>query len=211
MSVNRKTAKAVTLIGAAVILSVLPTLGVGQSQTRPAPTFTCITKPETPEEPEAFRAVIFVRNGNAWRRIDLPEQYEFASWEYAGRVKSKRDVWAIAQFGHGDIGPDLEIAHSLNDGRSWRHHSLTKISRFAGFESLSMAGNGRGSLTIRLQDSPDPEHQDGYYTYETRNNGRTWSRKPRYSKTAPPASPTTLEPIAISSGPCLGPGQKPSP
>ena len=203
------TARTTMLILAAVILLSLPTVGLGQSQTRPALSFTCITKPETPDEPEAFRAVIFVMAGHAWRRIDLPEQYEFASWEYAGRAKSKRDVWAIAQFGHGDIGPNLEIAHSLNDGRSWRHRSLTKISRFAGFESLSMAGNGRGFLTIRLQDSPEAEHKDGYYTYETRNNGSTWSRKPRYSSTAPPAPPTILEPMTISSEACLKSSEKP--
>ena len=203
-----KTASGVALILAAVILLILPTVGLGQSQTRAALTFTCITKP-TPDEPEAFRAVIFVMAGHAWRRIDLPDQYEFASWEYAGRAKNKRDVWAIAQFGHGDIGPDLEIAHSLNDGRSWVHQSLTKISRFAGFESFSMAGNGRGFLTIRLQDSPEAEHKDGYYTYETRNNGRTWSSKPRYSNTAPPAAPTILEPITISSEPCLKSSEKP--
>src|SRR6185437_3060095 len=102
------TARTTVLISAAVMLLILPTLGLGQSQTRPALSFTCITKPETADEPEAFRAVIFVMAGHAWRRIDLPEQYEFASWEYAGRAKNKRDVWAIAQFGHGDIGPNLE-------------------------------------------------------------------------------------------------------
>jgi hypothetical protein len=202
------TARTTMLISAAVILLILPTVAPGQSQTRPALSFTCVTKP-TADEPEAFRAVIFVMAGHAWRRIDLPQQYEFASWEYAGRAKNKRDVWAIAQFGHGDIGGNLEIAHSLNDGRSWNHRSLTKISRFAGFESLSMAANGRGYLTIRLQDSPEPEHKDGYYTYETRNNGRTWSRKPRYSSTAPTAASSILEPITISSEACLKASEKP--
>lgn len=212
MNVIRKTAIVVALIGAAVILSALATVGLGQSKTRPALTFTCITKPETPDEPETFRAVIFVMEGNTWRRIDLPDQYESASWQYAGRSKSKPEVWAIAQFGREGLGPDLEIAHSFNDARVWRHHSLTKISRFAEFESFSMARNGRGSLTIRIQDSSEPEHRDGYYTYTTRNNGRTWTRKPRYSKTAPPAGPNILEQIPISSGPCLEPGaQKPSP
>src|SRR5687767_1347858 len=129
MNMIRKTATAVALIGAAVILSALPTVGLGQSKTRPALTFTCITKPETPDEPEAFRAVIFVMDGKAWRRINLPDQYEHATWQYAGRAKSKPEVWAIAQFGRGGLGPDLEIAHSQNGGRTWRHHSLTKKSR----------------------------------------------------------------------------------
>jgi hypothetical protein len=209
MNVTRKTATPVALIVAAIFLSALPTVGLGQSKPRPTLTFTCITK-STAEEPDAFKAVIFVMDGNAWRRIDLPDQYEFATWQYAGRAKGKPEAWAIAQFGHGDIGPNLEIAHSWDDGRTWKHRSLKKISRFAGFESLSIGRSDRGSLTISLQDSPEPEHRDGYYTYETRNNGRTWSRSPRYSKTAPPAVPSILEPLTISSDPCVAAGaQKP--
>ena len=212
MYVIRKTAAVVALIGVAVILAALPTAGLGQSKTRPALTFTCITKPETPDEPEESRAVIFVMEGKSWRRIDLPDNYVRATWQYAGRAKGKPEVWAIAQFGHGDIGPDLEIAHSLDGGRTWKHRSLTKNARYSTFESFSMNRNGRGSLTVRLDDGLESGQRGGYYTYQTSDNGRTWSRKPRYSKTAPPAVPTILEAIPIPSGDCLEPGaQKPSP
>jgi hypothetical protein len=208
MSVIRKTAAFVTLIVVAVILSVWPTVGLGQSKTRPDLTFTCMKKPGTPDGPEQFRAVIFIKERNSWRRIDLPENYLQASWQYAGRVKGKSDVWAIAQFGQGDIGPDLEIAHSLNGGRTWKHHSLPKNSRFSTFQSFSMDSRGRGSLTIQLEDNMEQEQQGGYYTYQTRNNGGTWSRTPRYSKTAPPAAPTALEEIPMPSGGCVEPGAK---
>lgn len=183
MNVGRR---AIFIIG---VLLVLATATVAIAQTKPHPelVFTCIENRGPNNDSDEFRAVIFVKEGARWRQINLPKaNYTYAAWEYAGRSRSKPAVWAIAQFGHAGLGPDLEIAHSANDGRTWRHqHSLTKISRFAVFDSFSMSRNGRGSLTIRLQDTPEPEHRDGYYTYTTTNSGRTWSKKPTYSQTAP--------------------------
>lgn len=201
MNPSRKRVTGMVLFG--VLMSAMAIIGFGQSSRRPALIFTGIANPDSCDNYSlGYRAVIFVFDRGAWRLVNLPkEQYENASWEYAGRSKSKPEIWAIAQFGRGDIGPDLEIAHSLDDGRTWRHlHSLKKISRFAGFESLSMTGGGRASLTIRLQDSPETEHRDGYYTYTSTNGGRSWSRTPRYSPTAPPASAdNSLEPISVQS------------
>lgn len=211
MNVGRKTATAMMLIGSLLVLSAIQTVGLGQSSGHPTLIFTGIANPDNLDNFSlGYRAVIFVYDRRAWRLINLPEQYENAGWEYAARSKNKPEIWAIAQFGRGDIGPDLEIAYSLNDGRIWRHlHSLTKISRFARFESFSMARNRKGSLTIRLEDSPEPEHRDGYYTYTTTNGGRTWSKIPRYSQTAPPAPEDSTEQIPMSAGfsgiPCSDP------
>jgi len=201
MNTRRKLPLAAALTAAVLILSVAPTVGRGQTGRRPSLIFTGIADPDHLDNyPLGFRAVIFVFDRGAWRLVHLPrQQYENASWQFAGRSKTKPEVWAVAQFGRGDIGPDLEIAHSLNDGRTWRHlRSLTKVSRHALFESFSMARNGRGSLTVRLQDSPEPEHRDGYYTYTTTDGGRTWSTKPVYSQTAPaPATDDSIERIPI--------------
>lgn len=171
---------------------------VKPSTERPALIFTGIANPDNLDNYAlGYRAVIFVFNRGAWQLINLPDQYENAGWEYAGRSKSTSEVWAVAQFGHGDIGENLEIAYSLNDGRTWKHlRSLKKISRYARFESFYME-DGKGSLTISLQDGPDPEHQDGYYTYTTTNGGSTWSKIPRYSQVAPPVPGDSIEPIPI--------------
>ena len=171
-----------------------------QTKPRPELIFTCVENRGPTNDSDEFRAAIFVKDAARWRQINLPRaNYTFASWEYAGRSKSKPAVWAIAQFGRAGLGPDLEIAYSANDGRTWRHqHSLPKISRFAVFESFTMARNGQGSLTIRLQDSPEPEHRDGYYTYTTINSGRSWSKKPTYSQTAPtPPADDSLERLPL--------------
>lgn len=201
MNPGRKRVTGMVLFG--VLLSSIAVIGFGQSSRRPALIFTGIANPDTCDNPSlGYRAVIFVFDRGAWRLINLPkDRYENAGWEYAGRFKNKPEVWAIAQFGRGDIGPDLEIAHSLDDGRTWTHlQSLKKISRFAGFESFSMTAGGRASLTIRLQDSSEPEHRDGYYTYTSTNGGRSWSTTPRYSPTAPPApTDNSLEPISVQS------------
>jgi len=198
MNRSRKRITGMVLFG--VLLLAMTIIGFGQSSKRPALIFTGIANPDNCDNPSlGYRAVIFVFDRGAWRLINLPkDQYENASWEYAGRSKSKPEVWAVAQFGRGDIGPNLEIAHSLDDGRTWTHFSLNKISRFAGFESLSMTAGGRASLTIHLQESPEPEHRDGYYTYTSTNGGRSWSTTPRYSPTAPPApADNLLEPISV--------------
>jgi hypothetical protein len=191
--------KAATLGVAAFIFSVTPAAVLGQSGRHPALIFTGIANPDSLDNyAMGYRAVIFVYDRAAWRMIYLPRQFENAGWVYAGRVRGRADVWAVAQFGRGDIGPDLEIAHSADDGRTWRHlHSLPKVSRHATFHSFSMTRNGRGSLTVQLEDNIEPGHRGGYYTYTTTNGGRTWSRNPRRSEAAPPTSDGSMEPIPL--------------
>ena len=197
MKVGRRTIFVVFL----VLVSATAQVEMAQLKPRPEVVFSCIENRGRTNDLDEFRAVIFVKDAARWRQINLPRaNYTFAGWEYAGSSKSKPQLWAIAQFGRAGLGPDLEIAYSGNDGRTWRHlHSLVKISRFAVFESFSMASNGRGSLTIRLQDNPEPEHRDGYYTYTTTNNGRSWNKNPAYSQTAPTApANASLEPLPLS-------------
>lgn len=184
---------------AAVILLVGSTAALGQSSRHPALIFTGIANPDSLDNYQmGYRAVIFVFDREAWRLIYLPPQYENAGWVYAGRVRGRPDVWAVAQFGRGDIGPDLEIAHSADDGRTWRHfYSLPKISRHATFHSFNMARNGSSWLTVHLEDDTEQEQRGGYYTYTTQNAGRTWGRTPRHSPDAPPPSADQMELIPL--------------
>lgn len=204
MMMRRKLAAVIALVGVMLLMSATVPEGLGQPSRRPALIFTGIANPDSFDNPAmGYRAVIFVFDRSAWRLINLPDQYENASWEYAGRASSRPRVWAIAQFGRAGLGPNLEIAYSLDDGRTWRHRSLQKISRFATFSSFSMADNGSGALTIHLENDLDSDHRGGYYTYTTTDGGRTWSRTPRHSQAAPPAPANSRERIPTHAGiPC---------
>lgn len=197
----KKTVTALKLIGIILLLSLLTSAAFGQTK-RTTLVFSGIANPDSLDNYQNFyRAVIFVHDTQTWRMIYLPEQYDNAFWEYAARSKKKTQVWAIAQFGRGDIGPDLEIARSIDDGRKWTHYSLVKVSRFARYHSFAMSANGKGTLTIHLEDSPDSEHRDGYYTYATTNGGAAWSKKPVYSATAPvEAGNNSIESIPVQCG-----------
>ena len=190
-----------------LVVTVLTTGALGQTSQRPVLSFTSLANPNS-ETIYQRRAVVFVFDRGVWQLVYLPENYEDVGWEYAGRSKNTRQVWAIAQFARAGYGPDLEIAYSIDDGRSWRHfHSLRKVSRFALFHDFSMDKNGKGSLTIRLQDSPEDKFKDGFYTYTTVDAGRSWTNRPRYSATAPPSMQNnSLEQIRVETNiPCSEP------
>ena len=214
MSTHRIIFAALKLIRVGLILFATATIGFGQAGNRPVLIFTGIANPESFDNPaNEYRAAILIFDRKVWRLIYFPQQYENAGWMYSGRSKNKPEAWGIAQFGRGDIGEDLEIAHSLDEGRIWKHlRSLKKISRLATFESFSMSANGGGRLTVRLEDNVDSDHRDGYYTYTTVNGGRTWSVKPTHSTTAPlQANNNSLEPIPIRGEllPCLDSSHQP--
>lgn len=170
-----------------------PVFGVKRSGRQPALLFN------RQGEMSDHTATLFISTGSNWRRVALPSAaLSQSSWTYFVRSPDKLRAWAIAEIDVAGPGGTLEIFSTVNAGSTWSHFSLEKMSRFASFDSLHMNRNGRGSLTLNFdQDSANTEGnrrlRPGFYTYTTSNGGRTWSRRPSFSTTQPPAHGETLD------------------
>ena len=179
-------------IPARTLAETTPVFGIKRSGRQPALLFN--RQGETSEH----TATLFISTGGGWRRVALPSAaLSQSGWSHIARMPGGSKAWAIAEIDVAGPGGSLEIFSTVNGGSTWTHYSLTKMSRFASFESLQMNRNGRGSLTLNFdQNSADTEGnrrlRPGFYTYTTGNGGRTWSRRPIFSATQPPASGETL-------------------
>lgn len=193
--------KSLILCGALFVLFALSIAAAAQTTKRPTLIFTEIFNPiiNSGDCVDVFRATILVFDRNEWRIVNLPaDDYENSGWQFAGRAKSGKDVWAFAEFAVEGRGWNLETTYSADDGRTWRHiSSLKKISYLAEFYSFTMSGN-KGQLTVQLSDGVDSSNKDGYYTYATSNKGMTWSKTPKYSKTPPPAGTNSIEKLSLA-------------
>jgi hypothetical protein len=193
----------IMVFGTLFLSTVLGSNAFGQSSKMQPLIFTGIADPENlGNYPIGHKSVILVHYSGTWHLVNMPEEYVNTSWVFAGRAKGKPSVvWGIAEWDVGDQGPDLEIARSTNGGRSWRHlYSLKKMSRHGTLVSFNITSNGIGSLTMQLENSIDPDHQGGFYTYSTRNGGRSWTRIPVYSASAPPVTDVSIDAIDLGSG-----------
>lgn len=136
---------------------------------------------------------VFATSRDGWRLIQLPEGFHNMGWVYAGRNVSTFELWTAVQAA-GESGPGLNLlfASGSPDGRSWRYRgALQKVSRFATLDMLGMNPGGKGTVVLRLDDDPAPDAPRlGYYTYMTKDGGRTWSA-PLYSSSRP-APPTDM-------------------
>ena len=150
------------------------------------------------EEVRVVAPGVFVGGDGGWAEADLPEGAgaEQTSWTFVGRAPDRPEVWAIAEIAVAGPGHDLELVSSRDGGQTWHHYALSKVTRFARFESLHMTRDGAGAVTVLLDedgaqsevDSPEP----GYYTYTTTDGGRTWEG-PRRSATKPPEPDGALD------------------
>ena len=193
--------KSFILCGALCILLISTIAGAGQTK-RPSLIFTEIFDPINVTNIDdcinTFRAAILVHDRNAWRIVNLPKDYENSGWQFAGRSKTGKDIWAFAEYAVEGRGWDLETAYSADDGRTWRHiGALKKISYLAEFYSFTMSGT-KAELTVQLSDGVDSTNKDGYYTYTSTNKGVTWSKTPKYSTTPPPEGKNSIEKLPLA-------------
>lgn len=194
--------KLLNLNSALLIMLLLAVVGMGQrTPQRPSLIFSHILNQleveNYPECSNPFLPVIFVFEKNEWRTIYFSADNFFNNkWRFVGKAKTGKDIWALTEYEMTGYGPNLEIIHSKDDGRTWKHiGTLEKISYLAGLHSFTMQ-NDKGQLTIEWSSGGEP-NQKGFYTYTTADKGKTWS-KPKYSKTPPPEGSSSLEKIAIS-------------
>jgi hypothetical protein len=136
---------------------------------------------------------VFASSRDGWRLVQLPEGFHNMGWAYAGRNVRTYEIWSALQ-ASGESGPGLNLLFSSGspDGRSWRYRgALQKVSRHAVVDMLGINPGGKGTVVLRLDDDPSPEAPRlGYYSYMTKDGGRTWST-PLYSS-GRPSPPTDM-------------------
>lgn len=142
---------------------------------------------------------VFVSGRGGWDKARLPEgALGQNAWVFVGRASDRPEVWGITELQSEGRGPALELLSSRDGGRTWQHVTVNKVSSFATFDSFYMTSRGAGALTIQLtQDDAQSEGnaslKPGYYTYSTRDGGRSWTKRPSFSPSKPPALAVPLD------------------
>jgi hypothetical protein len=185
-----------------ILSKTLPTFGFKRRRADPALLFNVRLK-EAGQGASMHTPSVFVSARGGWVVAPLPGDFEQTGWVFAGRAPDRPEVWGVAEIDVEGRGPDLELVSSRDGGLTWRHYTLHKVSRFAEFRSLHMTGRGDGALTVQLSDEDaqnegTPAVKAGYYTYTTRNGGRTWTKHGRFSATEPAKPPGTLDKYEVS-------------
>jgi len=184
---RRGVRRAARSVPNSVLAKSLPVYGFKTRGAAPAVLFVQQT-----EGPSMHAASAFANARGGWAVAGVPELGQYG-WTMAARSPEAPRYWAIAEIDVAGPGNDLDIVSS-RDGRTWGHHSLDKVSRFASYVegSFYMTRGGRGAVTVELtpdgaQTEGTPSVRPGFYTYTTRNHGLTWSKTYSFSAARPPA------------------------
>ena len=132
--------------------------------------------------PGGCDAVIFVRDDDRWSMHHLvddegaPLNLSLA-WHYVGSTDTT--LWAVLDGNVESMSWELDILHSADRGQTWKWNRLRKIYYMASFDDLRMTDDGRGRLTISLDQDWGNGLEPGIYIYRTTDFGATWS-EPEY-------------------------------
>lgn len=147
--------------------------------------------------------VVLVRGDDErwWvRALESPEggtAFRGSDWQYVGQGEPAGTLWAVVDNEVGSYGWELDLLRSTDGGLTWRHSRLSKVSYWAWFEGLRMSADGRGRLSIWLDDdypggTPDTKPR-GLYHYRTEDFGLTWSEPIHEANDLQPASTNAVE------------------
>jgi len=104
---------------------------------------------------------------------DLLSQY---GWEYVARNHKRTQMIAVLDCQIAGPGWELVILASSDGGQTWELRStLRKVCYYAGFHDFVMDRNGKGRLTILLDDDYTDNIKAGLYHYRTTDAGYTWT------------------------------------
>jgi hypothetical protein len=106
-----------------------------------------------------------------WMAMDVLEGGQ--SWAFVGAGPSRNEIWTVLDCAEEDRAWDLTLLHSTDGGRTWKWSVLEKIHYTAEFRDFSLGADGRGCITLELDDCDCPA-KAGYYRYHTTDCGKTW-------------------------------------
>jgi len=123
------------------------------------------------------RPAILAKTDDQWLVLpfegDLLQQY---GWEYVGANHERTEMFAVLDNQIESPGWNLVILASSDGARTWTLRStLRKVCYYAGFYDFVMDREGKGRLTILLNDDYTDDIKEGLYHYRTTDAGYIWT------------------------------------
>jgi hypothetical protein len=128
--------------------------------------------------------LIAIHDGKDWKGVPLigPGLTD-AGWKYVGAGPATGEVWGVLDTAAGDSQADFVVAHSIDGAMSFTLTVFSKPCRHAEVFDFLMGRNGHGRITLSL-DADCGLFRAGLYHYDTVDDGKTWSKSPRYEADA---------------------------
>jgi hypothetical protein len=156
---------------------------------------------DDPNTPVGALPLIAIHEGT-WRAVPLVgTALEDAGWKYVGAGPARNEIWGVLDTSTGDSQPQFVIAHSTDGASTFSLKVMDKPCRLATVSDFAMSRNGHGRVTLSL-DTDCGKYKPGLYHYDTSDDGKTWSKNPRYEPDAMIQADTVPddEQPALSSG-----------
>jgi hypothetical protein len=135
---------------------------------------------DDPDTATSSIPVIAVCLGSDWKAVPLAGPgLENAGWKYVATGPALHEIWGVLDTSAGDSGPDFVVAHSTDGAMSFTLKTFHKPNSLATVADFAMSQTGHGRVTLSL-DTNCGSNKAGLYHYETNDDGKTWSKIPRY-------------------------------
>lgn len=123
------------------------------------------------------RPAILANTADQWLALPFSgELFGQYGWQYVASNHDRTEMFAILDCQIEDPAWRLLILTSSDGGRTWALRStLRKVCYFAGFHDFVMDRQGKGRLTILLDDDYTHDIKAGLYHYHTTDGCCTWT------------------------------------
>jgi hypothetical protein len=122
----------------------------------------------------ASSPLILKKIGGVWKIVKLAEA-DYQEWVDAGAISGGKELWGILDVSGENRAAQLTLVRSVDEGMSWQYYAAVKKpvndAEYAGF---AMAADGKGRLSVHLDDDTDGIAH-GYYHYTTTDGGKHWT------------------------------------
>jgi hypothetical protein len=131
--------------------------------------------------PMTSAPIIAQKVGQKWRAIRIDDsRLKNAAWVQVAAGPGRGEIWGVLDQSVGEsdeLQSDILVAHSTDAGETFSLTALRKPDAAAAFDSLCVARDGRGRLTVYLAAGDTSDRvRAGYYSFTTADKGRSWSR-----------------------------------
>ncbi len=154
--------------------------------------------------PSESLPLIAFKVGLVWKAVPLTGPgLTDAGWKYVGAGPMPHEVWGVLDTSAGDTRPNFVLAHSTDGAASFTLREFHKPCKLAVISDFAMSRAGVGRVTVSL-DADCGQNKAGLYHYETTDDGKTWSKNPRFEPDAMIRSnpvPDEDQPDANTDGP----------
>jgi hypothetical protein len=140
--------------------------------------------PEDDQNPIAAIPIIALHPGQDWKAVSLtgPSLVD-AGWKYVGAGPSKKEIWGVLDTSAGDSRSHFVVAHSVDGGSTFSLRIFQKPCKLATVSDFVMTREGRGHVSVSL-DTECGKIKPGSYSFDTIDDGKTWSDVPRFEPDA---------------------------